>query len=112
MWNPAEHLVLSAIAFPLLVKCMLSKKGMYALTDHDRFVIDCFEEFADTKDFMERPADSHDSFDTHCIRLQKRWLLREHALGRKAEEALIAEQARRSQGHDSPQASPGAMDEE
>jgi hypothetical protein len=30
--NPFEHLTLAAIAFPLLVRCLLQRAGTYALT--------------------------------------------------------------------------------
>jgi hypothetical protein len=45
-WSLADHLLLSAYAFPRLLKLCLSEGGAYALTDVDRFDIDVFEDLA------------------------------------------------------------------
>ncbi len=47
VWKPLEHLILASIAFPLIAKIMLLKKGLYELSEYDLKQISCFEEFAD-----------------------------------------------------------------
>jgi hypothetical protein len=110
VWTPGEHIVLSAIAFPLLVKCLLKEAGGYGLTDIDRREIDCFEKLADTNDFLELPADSQDSADTHWTRCWWGWIKQEAR--RLDAEAISAEEARRAQRNDSPQEASDAADEE
>ena len=68
-WKPLEHLVLGAIAFPLVVKSLLQKTGRYALTTDDQVQINMFEAFADTTDFLRPPADQKGSLDSHWQRL-------------------------------------------
>ena len=41
-----EHLLLGSYIFPLLVKCKLSRAGLYTLTDRDQDDIDVFERLA------------------------------------------------------------------
>jgi hypothetical protein len=98
VWSPREHMVLGAIAFPLLVKCMLKEAWGYSLTRIDRRDIDCFEKLADIKDFLELPADSGGSLDTHWTRLWEDWIRQD--LGRK----IAEKEARRVEGHDASQA--------
>ena len=43
LWSLHEHLLLAALAFPLLVKLRLSSDGYYTLTQTDRAAIDAFE---------------------------------------------------------------------
>lgn len=69
VWEPLEHLVLATIAFPLLVKSLLQKDCKYKFTDDDRAQIDCFEKFADTKNFLEKPPDQQSGLDSHWSRL-------------------------------------------
>jgi len=69
MWKPLEHLVLGTIAFPLLVKSLLSKDSKYILTNKDRAQIDCFEKFADTDNFLNPPPNQQGSLDSHWRRL-------------------------------------------
>lgn len=69
VWNPLEHLVLASIAFPLVVKSLLAKTCEYKMTDDDLSQIDCFETFADTKDFLKPPPDQEGSLDSHWSRL-------------------------------------------
>lgn len=69
VWEPLEHLVLAAVAFPLVVKSLLSAAGKYSLTEEDRGQIDCFERFADTPGFVEPPVDQASSLDSHWKRL-------------------------------------------
>jgi hypothetical protein len=110
VWSPGEHIVLSAIAFPLLVKCLLKAEGRYILTNIDRQEIDCFEKLADTKDFLELPADNQSSLDTHWIRCRQDAIWQR--LGREIAEAISAEEARRVQDHGATQAASDAADEE
>ena len=70
VWNEPEHLVLATIAFPLIVKCLLSNVGLYELRDNDVAQIDAFEELADTTKFLEPPPDQRNSFDSHWSRLR------------------------------------------
>lgn len=93
VWTPLEHIVLGAIAFPLLVKSLMQATGRYTLTDTDRRYIDCFEKFADTKDFLEPPPDQQNSLDTHWMRSQRNpsWQrLREAVELNWAEQASLA----------------------
>jgi hypothetical protein len=73
MWTPLEHLVLATIAFPLVVKYLLSKVARYNLTDQDEAEINSFERFADTRDFLQDPPDTHGSGDSHWKRLVDRY---------------------------------------
>ncbi|MGO9605120.1 MAG: hypothetical protein ACLQAT_17325 [Candidatus Binataceae bacterium] len=45
-WNSACHLLLGAVAFPLLVKRLLEREGLYSLTDMDRREPGAFVRFA------------------------------------------------------------------
>lgn len=69
VWNPLEHLALAAIAFSMVVKCLLKKASLYELTDVDQAQIDVFERFADTQNFLKPPANQKDSLDSHWKRL-------------------------------------------
>jgi hypothetical protein len=70
VWNEQEHLVLATIAFPLIVKWLLSSAGVYQLTDDDQAQIDSFESFADTTDFLRPPPDQQNSMDSHWSRVR------------------------------------------
>jgi len=74
VWNPQEHLVLAAIAFPLLVRCLLTKSGHYVLTDDDAAQINAFERLMD-EPFLESPPDERGSGDSYWSRLlsEARW---------------------------------------
>lgn len=69
VWNPLEHLVLATIAFPIVVRCLLKKVGLYELKDDDRTQIEAFERLADTTDFLEPPSNQQNSIDSHWARL-------------------------------------------
>lgn len=69
VWNLLEHLTLAAIAFPLVVKCLLKKTDLYTLTEDDQAQIDVFEKFADTKDFLKPPVNQENILDSHWKRL-------------------------------------------
>lgn len=62
VWNPHGHLVLAAITFPLLVRCLLNKKGRYEFTDNDLAQIDAFEKLTD-KQFLKPPSNQKNSLD-------------------------------------------------
>lgn len=68
-WEPFEHLLLSAIAFPLLVKSFLAKARRYQLTVDDWAQVDAFETLLDS-DFMREPPDQMHSYDWVWTRLQ------------------------------------------
>jgi hypothetical protein len=67
-WQPLEHLALAAIAFPLVVRSLLTTRGTYTLTDDDISHIDAFERLADV-DFFKLPEDAKGSTDTVWARL-------------------------------------------
>ncbi|HWF59563.1 MAG TPA: hypothetical protein VN666_04555 [Nitrospira sp.] len=62
VWNSHEHLVLAAITFPVLVRCLLNKKGWYEFTDNDLAQIDAFEKLADEQ-FLKPPSNQKSSLD-------------------------------------------------
>jgi hypothetical protein len=70
VWNEPEHLVLATIAFPLIVKSLLTSAGVYELTEEDRAKIDSFERFADTTEFLRPPPDQQNSMDSHWSRVR------------------------------------------
>jgi hypothetical protein len=110
VWTPIEHMVLGAIAYPLLVKYLLKVAGRYTLTNVDRREIDCIEKLADTKDFLELPADHQSSLDTHWMRCQ-RDSIRQN-MRREIGEAISAEEAHYVQGHGVNQPASDAENEE
>ncbi len=59
VWDRAEHLLLAAYAFPLLVKSLLHEEGFYALTDDDREAIDLFEWRARAAGHLLEAEDGH-----------------------------------------------------
>jgi hypothetical protein len=67
-WQPLEHVVLATIAFPILVRILLSTAGNYKLTDHDRAATDAFEKFAN-EDFLKPPPDRENSMESWLHRL-------------------------------------------
>jgi hypothetical protein len=70
VWNALEHIVLASIAFPLLTRCLLERRGIYGLTDNDRSQINVFERLADEQ-FLNPPEDQKSSIDSTWWRLQK-----------------------------------------
>lgn len=68
-WHPLEHLSLARIAFPLLLKCLLSIAGKYTVTEHDLAEIDAFECLANAA-FLTEPPDSQGSMDSWWQRCQ------------------------------------------
>ena len=73
-WRPHEHIVLGSMAFPLVVKVLLTRLGHYELAREDEVQLNAFERLADTPDFLSPPADQHGGIDTHWQRV------RQHAL--------------------------------
>jgi hypothetical protein len=73
-WQPLEHIVLATIAFPLVVKVLLSKTGFYSLSEHDQATIDAFERISD-EDFLNPPPDQEGSIDSWVSRITRetRW---------------------------------------
>lgn len=68
VWGPLEHIVLGSIAFPLVVRSLLSKEGHYTMSQNDANQIDAFEKLAD-EDFINRPPDPRNSEDSWWRRL-------------------------------------------
>ena len=68
VWSLQEHLVLAAIGFPLLAKCLLQQAGHYELSDEDIAQINSFEQLAD-EDFMKDPPDQSNSMVSVWSRL-------------------------------------------
>src|SRR5438094_454718 len=68
-WTPQEHMLLAAIAFPLLVKSHLVRSTSYEMTDDDWAQIDAFESLLDS-DFFTPPRDQQNSWDWIWTRLQ------------------------------------------
>jgi hypothetical protein len=93
-WNPLEHLVLATLAFPLLVKSLLSKASKYKLTDYDQAQLDSFEEFADTSDCLKPPSNRKGSLDSHWKRLldARRWNIASQRALNQAKESLTPDQ--------------------
>lgn len=46
IWSTRNHLLLASHAFPLVLKCLLGKQGIYQLTDEDRLRSNVFEKLA------------------------------------------------------------------
>jgi hypothetical protein len=76
VWNAIEHPTLAAIAFPLVVRCLLQSAGTYALTPDDIAAIEVFEPFADQAAFLGPPPDSRGSGDSWWARMFTRAKLR------------------------------------
>lgn len=68
-WSALEHLTLAAIAFPLLVRCLLQGAGAYALTRDDVAAVEVFESFADQAGFLTAPPDARNSMDSWWTRM-------------------------------------------
>lgn len=54
IWSAREHLLLGALAFPLLVKVMLRDAGKYELVEDDQLHIAAFERLACARHFENR----------------------------------------------------------
>ena len=71
-WSAPEHLMLAAIAFPLLVRCLLQGAGAYSLPRNDFAAVDVFESFADQPDFLQLPLNARNSMDSWWTRMLDR----------------------------------------
>jgi hypothetical protein len=69
-WSLQEHLLLASYIFPLLVKCKLSRDGLYTLTDRDQADIDVFEKLACVELF---PKASTDPIDEEAENVKFPW---------------------------------------
>lgn len=69
-WSLQEHLLLASYIFPLLVKCKLSRDGLYTLTDRDQGDIDVFEQLACVELF---PKASNDPTDEEAENIKFPW---------------------------------------
>lgn len=69
VWEPLEHLVLAAVAFPLVVRCLLKKERKYELSRPDLAELEAFEKLADER-FLEPPAGQKGSLDSVWSRLR------------------------------------------
>jgi hypothetical protein len=67
-WEPLEHLVLAAIALPLLVKRFLQDRAGLVLGEEELACMDAFEALAEQR-FFEVPPDCRGSTDSWWIRL-------------------------------------------
>ncbi|MEW6360318.1 MAG: hypothetical protein AB1696_28550 [Planctomycetota bacterium] len=67
-WQTGEHIVLATIAFPLVVRCLLSRAGKYTLGDQDQAEVDAFEGFTQIK-FLEPLANQTTNMDSPWRRL-------------------------------------------
>lgn len=70
-WEAFEHLLISAISFPLVAKALLNQAAVYSLTSEDHAQIDAFEALLDS-DFLHPPAGQQNSWDSVWSRLQSR----------------------------------------
>lgn len=61
VWSLSDHLLLASFVFPLLLKAVLAREGLYALNEEDPFWIDAFEPLAREEHFgpldPEAPSD-------------------------------------------------------
>jgi hypothetical protein len=72
VWTPFEHMLLAAIAFPLLVKSLLAESSAYILTDSDWAQVDAFESLLNSN-FLEPPHDQQNSWDWIWTRLESKF---------------------------------------
>ncbi len=67
-WEPTEHLVLAAIAFPLLVRRLLQDRAGLVLGEKELAAMDAFEAFADQQ-FFDAPPGCRGATDSWWARL-------------------------------------------
>lgn len=63
VWSEREHLLLSAVIFPLYVKAVLEQEGLYALTEEDQAINSAFEALATLSPFVERKETNEDKVE-------------------------------------------------
>lgn len=68
-WTIHEHLVLAAIAFPLIAKALLRCSGQYQFTKNDEVQQNSFEALADTADSLRPPDNQQGGLDSHWKRV-------------------------------------------
>jgi hypothetical protein len=71
-WTIQEHLVLAAIAFPLIAKTLLRLNGQYKFTNDDEVQENAFETLADTADFLRPPDNQQGGLDSHWNRVRQK----------------------------------------
>ena len=62
-WSLRDHLLLGSFVFPLLLKSVLGKEGLYLPTEEDKFKIDLFEPLACEEHFV--PLVNSSDSETH-----------------------------------------------
>lgn len=75
LWAPREHLLLSSFVFPLLLKLILARRGIYHLTEVDRNSINLFEALACENHFEGRRG-SGDADEFPWNRIEKEGILK------------------------------------
>lgn len=53
-WTPAEHLLMGAYVFPLLLKVLMSKERRYELGKEDKYKLFAIDDLLDLNEFYER----------------------------------------------------------
>jgi len=56
-WIPAEHLLMGAYVFPLLLKVLMSKDGRYELSREDKHKLLAIDDLLDLNEFYDRETD-------------------------------------------------------
>jgi hypothetical protein len=56
-WTPHEHLVMAAFVFPLMIKLMLEREGVYGLTEDDRVRCLAVDKLLARRDWQESGED-------------------------------------------------------
>ena len=59
IWRSHEHLLLGAVAFPLVVKAVLARAGLYSMTADDQLVNEMFDVLATFDAFAPDPMPRH-----------------------------------------------------
>lgn len=72
IWELRKHQLLGAHAFPLLVKLVLARDGLYTVTDEDRDAIDDFEPLANCRPFERSGQGRNAVFEWQRVRQECR----------------------------------------
>lgn len=90
-WSVLEHLILAAMAFSLMVRCLLQGAGHYSLTDNGIAQINCFDRLADENFLVDPPDQRHsgDSVWSRFISEEKMSLVTEKSLGESSIARLL-----------------------
>lgn len=90
-WEPAEHIVLAAIAFPLLVRSMLQTAVGYTLTDEDLSQLSVFERLTEAQLLrIHRREDATDRPKGYWILAEEREKLQRERLAERIRVTLNA----------------------